>query len=237
MHAMTRLATVFALAAASLGSSALLAEEARYNQIALRAEVSQEIAHDLMHVTLYSEAQNSDPAKLAAEITTTLNAALAQARAAKGVTVALGSRNSYPVYDDKGQAITAWRERAEIRLESADFAALSSLTGTMLKDMKMGGMNFSIASPTRKTHEDALLKDAVNAFKARAKLATEALGGSGYKLVSLNLNSGGFQPPMPMRMYAMKSEAMMDAGAAPQIEAGTSQVTVNADGVIEVQMP
>ena len=101
----------------------------------------------------------------------------------------------------------------------------------------MSGMNFSIADATRKTHEDALLKEAVAAFKARAQLATDALGGSGYKLVNLNLNSGGFQPPMPLRMSAMKGATMMDAAVTPDIEAGTSQVTINADGVIEVQMP
>ena len=162
---------------------------------------------------------------------------IAEARKVKGVSVTSGSRNSYPVYDDKGQKITAWRERAELRLESADFSALSKLTGEMLQTLKMGGMNFSIASDTRKTHEDALLKDAVAAFKARAQLATEALGGSGYKLVSLSLNTGGFQPPMPMRMEAMKGAAMMDAAVTPEIEAGTSQVNINADGVIEVQMP
>ncbi|MHA6492568.1 SIMPL domain-containing protein [Pseudomonas borbori] len=237
MSPLSRIASILTLSSLGLLSLTAQADEARYNQIALRAEVSQEISHDLMHVTLFSEAQNSDPAALAAQITRTLNAALAQARDVKGVSVALGSRNSYPVYDEKGQQITAWRERAEVRLESADFAALSKLTGDMLKDMKMGGMEFSIASPTRKTHEDALLKEAVAAFKARAQLATEALGGSGYKLVSLNLNSGGFQPPMPMRMASMKGAAMMEADATPEIEAGTSQVTVNADGVIEVQMP
>ena len=131
--------------------------------------------------------------------------------------------------------VEPWRERAELRLESADFAALSNLTGQMLETLKMAGMDFSIAAPTRKSHEDALLKDAVEAFKARAQLATQALGGSGYKLVSLNLNSGGFQPPMPMRMA--KGMAMMEAAPTPEIEAGTSQVTINADGVIEVQMP
>jgi predicted secreted protein len=141
------------------------------------------------------------------------------------------------VYDDKGQKITAWRERAEVRLESADFARLSALTGELLQSMKMAGMDFSIATDTRKTREDAMLKDAVNAFKARAQLATEALGGTGYKLVSLNLNTGGFQPPMPMRAYAAKGMAMMEAAPTPEIEAGTSQVTVSADGVIEVQMP
>ncbi|MDO9624836.1 MAG: SIMPL domain-containing protein [Pseudomonas sp.] len=237
MQPLSRLASALTISAVGLLSLAAHAEEARYNQIALRAEVNQEIAHDLMHVTLYSEAQDSDPAALAAQISNTLNAGIAQARKAKGVSVAMGSRHSYPVYDDKGQQITAWRERAELRLESADFSALSTLTGEMLQTMKMGGMNFSIANATRKTHEDTLLKEAVAAFKARAQLATDALGGSGYKLVNLSLNSGGFQPPMPMRMSAMKGAERMDAAVTPDIEAGTSQVTINADGVIEVQMP
>lgn len=237
MQPLSRLASALVISATGLLSLAAYAEEVHYNQISLRAEVNQEIAHDLMHVTLYSEAQDSDPAALAAQISKTLNASIAQARKAKGVSVAMGSRHSYPVYDDKGQQITAWRERAELRLESADFSALSRLTGEMLQDLKMGGMNFSIASATRKTHEDALLKEAVAAFKARAQLATEALGGSGYKLVNLSLNSGGFQAPMPMRMNTMKGAARMEDAVTPEIEAGTSQVTINADGVIEVQMP
>lgn len=237
MHALTRIATALALTAASLASASLLADEARYNQIALRAEVNQEVAHDLMHVTLYTEAQHSDPAKLAAEITTALNQTLEQARRVNGVSIKLGSRHSYPVYDDKGQKISAWRERAEVRLESADFARLSTLTGELLQSMKMAGMDFSIASGTRKAREDSMLKDAVDAFRARAQLATEALGGKSYKLVNLNLSTGGFQPPMPMRAYEAKGMAMMDAAPTPQIEAGTSQVTVSADGVIEVQMP
>ncbi len=237
MQAFSRLASVLVLGAASLVSLSLQADQTRYNQVALRAEVSQEIAHDLMQVTLFSEAQHSDPALLANQITRTLNAALKQARAVKTVRVALGNRHSYPVYDDKGQKISAWRERAELRLESADFTALSQLTGALLKDLKMAGMDFSIAAATRKAHEDALLKEAVAAFQARAQLATEALGGSGYKLVNLSISSGGFQPPMPMRMNAMKGAALMDAAVAPEIEAGTSQVTVSADGMIEVQMP
>ncbi len=43
----------------------------------------------------------------------------------------------------------------------------------------MGGMDFAIATPTRKASEDTLLKEAVTAFKARAQLATEALGWQG----------------------------------------------------------
>ena len=240
MHTFSRSAALLALSAGTLASlPAMAADELHYNQISLRAEVSQEVARDLMIVTLYSESQNADPAKLAAEITTTMNKALGQARQVKDITLRQGSRNSYPIYDTKGQKITGWRERAELRLESADFPALSKLTGDLLQDLKMGGMDFSIAPATRKSNEDELLKDAVAAFKARAQLATDALGGKGYKVVSLNLNSSGYPRPYlrnaPMAMMA--KGAADESAPAPDIEAGTSEVSMSADGLIEVQVP
>lgn len=210
-----------------------VADEQHYNQISLRAEASSEVAHDRMHVTLYSEAQHQDPAQLAAQTTEAMNKALQRARQAKGVVVSQGSRSSYPVYEEKGQQITAWRERAELRLESGDFTALSKLTGDLMQDLKMGGMHFSVSDAIRKQNEDALLKDAITAFRARAQLATEALGGSDYRIVTLNLGSGGGYQPEMMRSVSMKS---MDAMPTPDIEAGTRQISINADGVIEVQM-
>ena len=187
-------------------------------------------AFDAAHADLLNAA------KLAAEITTTMNKALGQAREVKGVTLRQGSRNSYPIYDTKGQKITGWRERAELRLESADFAALSKLTGELLGDLKMGGMDFAIANPTRKSSEDALLKEAVSAFKARAQLATDALGGKGYKIVNLNLNANGYPQPYMRAPMMMKAAGMDSAPVTPEVEAGTSQVSMTADGSIEVLM-
>jgi len=237
MHALNRLAATFALGLASLASLPALAEATGYNQISLRAEVSQEVAHDRMYVTLYTEAQSEDPAALASDVTKTLNAAIDKARKVQGVKVSLGSRQSYPVYENEGSKISAWRERAELRLESAEFARLSQLSADLLGELKMAEMSFAVAEDTRKTSEDSLIKEAVEAFKARAQLATEAVGGKGYKLVSLNLNSGGFQPVMPMRAMAMDRGSLSKSEAAPQIEAGTSRVSMSADGVIEVQLP
>ncbi len=236
MPALNRLAASAALVLASLASLQAQADEPRYNQISLRAEVSQEVAHDRMYVTLYSEAQDKDPAKLAQQITSSLNQAVERARKVDGVKVSLGSRHSYPVYDDEGRKITAWRERAELRLESAEFARLSQLSADMLGEMKMAGMNFAIAEDTRLSTEDALIKQAVDAFKARAQLATEALGGKRYKVVNLNLNGTGQQPVMPMRAMAMDA-GYAKAAPAPQIVAGSSRIGMSADGVIEVQLP
>lgn len=237
MSTFQRTAAVLTLTLGAFASLPALAEGINYNQVSLRAEASQEVPRDLMIVTLYTEAQNSDSAKLAAEITTTMNNALNQAKQVKEVTLRQGARNSFPIYDNKTQKITGWRERAELRLESTDFAALSKLTGELMQTLKMGNMQFTVANATRKTSEDALLKDAVNAFKARAQLATDALGGKGYKIVSLNLNSNGYPQPYMRGAMMMKAAApAMDSAPTPEIEAGTSEVSMSADGVIEVQM-
>ena len=230
-------ALIKARAAASETGLPALADDIHYNQISLRAEASQEVPRDLMIVTLYTEAQNTDAAKLAAEITTSMNKAIGQAKSVKEVTLRQGNRNSYPIYDNKTQKITGWRERAELRLESTDFAALSKLTGDLMQTLKMGSMQFTVANATRKTSEDALLKDAVNAFKARAQLATDALGGKGYKIVNLNLNTNGYPQPYMRSAMMMKAAApAMDSAPTPEVEAGTSEVSMSADGVIEVQM-
>ena len=98
MSRFIRSAAIITLSASALASlPAMAADALNYNQISLRAEASQEVARDKMIVTLYTESQNADPAKLAAEITTTLNQALGQAREVKGVTLRQGSRNSYPI--------------------------------------------------------------------------------------------------------------------------------------------
>lgn len=230
-----RHARSLALAASLLASTVVQAEAPHYNQVSLRAEASQEVAHDLMQVTLFSEAQHQDPAQLSQQVSARLNAAIARAREVPGIKVSSGNRHSYAIQDEDGRRITGWRERGEIRLESQDFAALSKLTGELLDSLGMAGMSFGIAPKTRSSHEDALVQQAVAAFQARAELATAALGGKGYRLVSLNLDGGGFQPMMARQREVMSSMLMKDA--APEVEAGSSQVSLSAQGVIEVQMP
>ena len=75
----------------------------------------------------------------------------------------------------------------------------------------------------------------MTAFKSRAQLATDALGGKSYKIVNLNLNSNGYPQPY-MRGPMMMKAAAWTAPVTPEVEAGTSQVSMTADGAIEVLM-
>ncbi|WP_022961764.1 SIMPL domain-containing protein [Halopseudomonas pelagia] len=221
-----------ALASAANG---LMAEEVRYNQVSLRAEVQQAVSHDTLQVRLYAEDQDKDAGKLAGRITDRLNKALETARQTTGVSVSSGNRSSQPVYDEKREKIVAWRERGDILLESTDFASLSTLTGKLMGELNLGDMQFSLSPENRRSTEDELIREAIEAFKARADIATRSLGGTDYKIVNLNLNSQFMQPPM---YRGAKMAMMADAeSASPSVEGGQADVTVSADGVIEVNLP
>lgn len=225
------------LLAAMACTAPALAETLNYNQVSLRAQVQQSVNNDTLTVTLFTEDQDSDPAKLANRITTTLNQGLETARKNANIRVSSGNRHSQPVYDEKRKNIIAWRERGEIRLEGTDFAEISTTMGNLLGDLSLGGMQFSLSPDSRTATEDKLIKQAIEAFRQRADIATEGLGGNGYRIVQLNLNTQ-FMTPRPYmesnRMMAMSADAQM---AAPLVEGGEADVSVSADGVIEVQLP
>lgn len=228
-----KLLTAMAVTLTLLASGLTQAKD-NYNRVSLRAEASLEVAHDLMQVVLYTEQQDTDAARLASEVTRTLNQALNASKQATTVKASLASRYSQPVQKEKSREIIAWRERAEIRLESTDFSELAELTGQLLQQMNMASMSFSVASTTRIEQENQLIATAIAAFEQRARLTSQALGASDYKLVSLSLNTqGGYAPPV-YRQAVMLSAPAEKAHATPQIEAGSSEIKILAEGVIEV---
>ena len=218
----------------SLLAAGVQAEPMRYNQVSLHAQVEQSVNHDTMRVTLFTEAQDKDPARLAEQITRTLNDGLKAARAQDKVEVSSGNRSSQPVYDEKRENIIGWRERGEIIIEGSDFAAISTLTGELLGDLSLADMQFSLSAESRSSTEDTLVADAIEAFKSRANIATRSLGGAGYKIVNLNLNTQFMQPMRYRGQQKMAMAADMEM-SSPEVEGGQSDVTVSADGTIEVQ--
>ena len=77
---------------------------------------------------------------------------------------------------------------------------------------------------------ETALKEAIAAFKARAKLVGDTLGKS-WRIKQLSVGSSGGRPPVYPRMKS----ALMAAEAVPMpLEGGDSAVTVNISGQIEL---
>ncbi len=208
-------------------------EAARYNEVDLQAEVTREVRNDQLNATMYAEMQHAGAAELQNALNRIAADALKAAADFKGVKVQTGYIQTYPVYD-RANKLSAWRGRTELRLESRDFAAAAGLIGRLQASMQLGGVAFSVSPELRRQTERELMQEVVQAFRERADVLTQALGGKGYRLRKLSVQTAeGAPPPRPM-MTMRAAKADMES-VPPSFEGGTSQVNVGAVGTIEVE--
>jgi predicted secreted protein len=216
-----------------LAGPVLAADSApRYNVVELQAEAQRELANDTLMANLFVELNDADPAALANAVNKVTNAALRVGKEFDSVHVRSGNNQTYPVYA-KGNVLQGWRARAEIRLESKDFAAASRLIGKLQASMQLGNTAFSVSPEARRSAQNELIAEAIVAFKARAEIVRVALAGRSYKIQHLNVNPGYSAPP-PRFAMARTLAAGAPEVAAPDMEGGVSMVTIAVGGAIEV---
>jgi predicted secreted protein len=226
---------LLALAAGLVASAALAQTQPEpRNQIELQADVSREIQNDLMLASMHAEANDPVAAKVADQLNRLAADALRTAGDFKTVKARSGFNQTFPVYDRNGK-LTGWRGRAEVRLESKDFAAVASLIGKLQSSMQLGGVTFTVSPELRRQTENDLITEAVAAFRSRADIATKAIGGRSYQIRRIGINTGGmFPPPRPMVAQARAAAAPAEV-TPPTFEGGTSTVQVTASGGIQVE--
>ena len=230
MNLFLRLLVVPFLLAPVTGPAAAADDATRYNQIHFQVERSRPVENDRMQAVLSLTVEDDNAARLADQINRSMDAAIKTAKARPKVEVRSGSYRTYPVYNK--ERIQRWRATQELWLEGSDFAELGSLIGQLQERLQVASINFSVSAERRRAVEDELITQALDAFKQRAELVRKQLAAKGYRIVDVSINTGGGQPvPIMMRATAMEAASV----APPALEAGTSTLSVNVGGVIELQ--
>ena len=231
-----RYLTLSSLVLTSLLSTATFAqptEQLNYNLVNVQAEATRQISNDEMYAVLYIERSKKQPAELSALITQLMNQAIAASKKYPQVKVETGTQSTYPVYDNDSQKLKEWRGRAEIRLKSTDFKAVSQLISELQQNFQTQSINFTVSDAERKKVENELMVEASKNFQQRAQMLTSAWNKSGYQLVNLNLNTNNYYPQPVMMRANMAKFAGAEAADAQNVEAGESKITVNANGSIQ----
>lgn len=208
-------------------------EALNYNLVNVQAEASRQVSNDEMHAVLYIEKSNKQPAELASQITQLMNQAIATARKYPNVKVETGSQTTYPIYDNDSRKLKEWRGRAEIQIESTDFKAASQLVNELQQNFQTQSINFTVSDAQRKKVENELMIEASKNFQQRAQLLSQSWNKSGYNLVNLNLNTSNNYPQPIMMRSSMAKFADAEAAPMPEVAAGESKITVNANGTVQ----
>ncbi|NCI78609.1 SIMPL domain-containing protein [Acinetobacter kanungonis] len=208
-------------------------EALNYNLVNVQAEATRQVSNDEMHAVLYIEKSNKQPSELASQMTQLMNQALATSRKYLNVKVETGSQSTYPIYDNDSRKLKEWRGRAEIQIESTDFKAASQLISELQQNFQTQSINFTVSDAQRKKVENELMIEASKNFQQRAQLLSQSWNKSGYNLVNLNLNTSNFYPQPVMMRGAMAKFADVEAAPVPDVAAGESKITVNANGTVQ----
>ena len=226
------LPVVVALLGVTQGIHAQNNDPLNYNMVNLSAEASRQISNDEMHVALYIEKSNKDPALLAAEFNRLMSQALNTAKKYPTVKVETGNQNTYPVYDNDNRKLKEWRGRAQLRLESTDFKAASQLIAELQQTFQTESINFTVSDKNRQKVENELMIEASKSFQQRAQSLANAWNKSGYQLVNVHLNTNSYSQQSIPRMAMMKASSA-DAMPEQEMAAGESKMTVTANGAIQ----
>lgn len=239
---MTKKNTTSTLAAAVLLAGAAMAQSAFAQSVvqaqpsgvlSLSAQASADVPQDVVDITLFYEQEAQDPASLTSVLNQRADAALRQAKGVDNVTAHSGSFTVYPSTDRDGR-ISAWRGRTEVVLESKDFAAASKLAGKMSDSMQVGSVAFSLSPEAQRAAEQKLSTQAIASFKQQAQSSAQAFGYSGYAIREVNIGHNGSSPRPVMMMAARSMGADAKMSAPMALEGGTSTVTVNVSGSVQM---
>ena len=202
-----------------------------YNRVSFSVESSRDVENDWAAAVIGVTHEDTDPARLADRINQDLNWGLGLAKAEKAVEVRTGGYRTYPISDPNQNKLRRWRGGQDLVIESGDTQALSELLGRLQEKLQLQNMRFSVSPEKRRSVEGELIDDALSAFRTRAERVRGKLGAKGYELVNVQVDTGGsFRPPMPMRAMAMEADAIK----APALAGGTSTLTVNVRGTVEL---
>jgi len=203
-------------------------EETLFNKVTLQAEARREVPNDEMTVILAAEQQGADPSVLADRVNQDMAWALDLAGKQTAVESETRGYSTQPIYKDG--VIRGWRVRQQLQLKSRQFDKLTKLLGTLQERLQIAQMGFNPALATRDKHQNELISEAMQAFKERVAIIQKNMDGRDYRIIELNVNTGGFVD-RPMLM-ADRAVASLEH-SAPAVEGGTSEVTVTVSGSVQ----
>lgn len=229
--------TTLALALTTAISAPAFAQDSQvlnYNVLNIQAEASRKISNDEMTAVLYIEKTNKQPAQLSSEINQLMTQAVNTAKKYTQIKFETGSQSTYPIYDNDNRKLKEWRGRAEIRIESKDFKAASQLISELQQNFQTQSINFNVSDSQRKKVESELMVEASKNFQQRANSLAQAWNKPSYQLINLNLNTNSYSNRAVPRMAMLKASSA-DAMPEQEMASGESQITVNANGSIQLK--
>ena len=204
----------------------------------LEASASQRVPNDEMRVQLVKESSGKNLETLNTQVIEAINAALDKAKGNPGVRAWASGINTSPEWTQNGKR-DGWQVRGNLTLEGTDTAAVARLAGQLASSLQLDGVTYQLSTPRRRAEENRLIKEAVDAFRARAAATAEAFGYKSYEIKQIKLGTSHHSEGNNDGVVAFAAAPRMarDEGSMPSLadQGGDTTITLTASGTIELR--
>lgn len=212
-----------------ISSSAFGDDQVQFNIVNLGSEQSRQVENNVMVVVMQAAAQKNSSSEAGNAVNEMMVWADRIISADKEIKHQTTNYQTRPVYNDR--AITGWEASQQLRLQSANFEALTTMIGALQQQLQIISMRFEVSPEKRKEEIDTLIVEALDAFTKKAELVTRTMKARDYRLVAISVDENG--SPVAYRGI-VQAEAMAARAPAPQVEAGDSKIQVRIAGSIQL---
>jgi predicted secreted protein len=218
--------TVIALLAAPA-----LAQEPERTRLVLSETATREVEQDTLVAVLAARAEATAPREAQAAVNRTMTAAIEQAEAVAGVRAATGGYRVYQEYDREGRP-RQWIAEQDLRLTAREAAPLLELAGALQEaGLLLNGLAYELSAEARRTLEDELAIEAIQALRRRAEQVAATLAMRVESIATLRVGEVPEEPPIrPMMRTTMAEAAAAPPSALPDLE--TVRASVQAELVL-----
>ncbi len=224
------------LLALALAAMAAQAEPLHYNLVNLEVQATGEATTDRMQATVALSLDGPHLSRLAAQVNQRLHKALDVLRRQQAVQYGSTGYQTEPVYEypkEGGPKQTGWRIIATLQLSSQDTGAMGELLSQLqASGLVVQGLGFILSQNRRDQLENQLTAQGLERFRQRCQLVSQALDGTGYRIVQLRIKASA-PPTEPAPRLSVRA---MAADAAPLPATPSQQeMIVQVSGQIEIQ--
>ncbi len=204
-----------------------------YEVFSLRASASADIDNDRMTATLAVQAEDKDAAQLANRVNASMSWAVNQLRPFATLETKTRDYQTFPRYDtSQSRRLIGWRATQTLEITTNDFKAAGKAIQLLQERLQVQGIRLSAKEETRKLAIDRLINQALNAFKQRARLIQTNMGSPGYRIIDVNIQTDNNRAHI--NSHDGVDMLRSSVAKAPVIEAGSSSVSVQVSGRIQL---
>ena len=207
------------------------AQEPERTRLVVSESATREVEQDTLVGILAARAEAAAPREAQAEVNRAMAAAIERAQAVAGVRAATGGYRVYQEYDQEGRP-RQWIAEQDLRLTAREAAPLLELVGALQEDgLILNGLAYQLSAEARRTLEDELAIEAIEALRRRAEQVAASLAMRVETIATLRVGEVAEEPPIrPMMRTMAEAASVPPPTALPDLE--TVHASVQAELVL-----